>query len=226
MLIALTRGKLEQVVPFLATGRQYRFYWGEPADLIRRALISFLALVIVLVLGNSFGTGENAIAIILAIIGGFYWLWVPIYLATLRNGEYRRYPYGGFWRGRVLDVYITEEPIKKIESVSRSGELVIVEDIERRLNLDVGDETDFRLRFQTPLRPIHKGIKRGTAVEAIVLSKRPDLSRISKVTDAYLPQRQLWIGMYPCLRRDVFLQVSEELQAYEPRGDRASQRQK
>jgi len=48
----------------------------------------------------------------------------------LRNGEYRKYKYSGFFRGRVLDVFITEELIGKEETVNNKGELVIVENRE------------------------------------------------------------------------------------------------
>jgi len=58
----------------------------------------------------------------------------------------------GFFRGRVLDVFITEELIGE-ETVNNKGDLVIVENRERRLNLEVGDETGLPLSSATDSRP-------------------------------------------------------------------------
>jgi len=53
--------------------------------------------------------------------------------------EYRKYKVHGFFRGRVLDVFIGRISGKK-KPVNNKGDLVIVKP-ERRLNLEVGDET-------------------------------------------------------------------------------------
>jgi hypothetical protein len=111
----------------------------------------------------------------------------------------------------VLDVFITEELIREEETVNKKGELVIIENRERRINVEVGDKTGFRATVQTPIRRIHKVINPGQIAEMLILSKQPDLSRIDKITDVYFPQHNLWIGEYPYLRRDVFTEVSREL---------------
>jgi hypothetical protein len=211
MLVPLKREKSEQIIPFIATGPQYAYYWGKWQDLLRRVLISVVALCIVLVLDNLFGEGGQAITLIVGVAGGLYWLWSPIYWASLRNASYRRFPYIGFFRGRVLDVFITEELIGEEQTVNKRGELVIIENRERRINLEVGDESGFKTLIQAPLSRIHKGITPGQTAELLVLSHQPNLARITKITDVYLPDRDLWIGEYPYLRRDVFLEVSSEL---------------
>ncbi|AFY78986.1 MAG: phosphate ABC transporter permease [Hydrococcus sp. C42_A2020_068] len=211
MLVPLTRQTFEEIIPLIATGPQYAYYWGKPSDFIRRLLISMVALTTFWLLGKLFGEGWLAIKLILDIIAGLYWLWSPVYWASVRNNSYRRYPYSGFWRGQVLDVYITEELIGEEETVNKRGELVIIENKEKRINLEVGDNEGFRATVQAPLRRIHKGITPGQVAEMLVLSKQPDLYRIDKITDVYLPKNDLWIGEYPYLRRDVFLQVSREL---------------
>ncbi len=43
----------------------------------------------------------------------------------------RRYKYSGFFRGRVLDWWITDQLIGKRETVNSKGELVIVENREK-----------------------------------------------------------------------------------------------
>jgi hypothetical protein len=55
----------------------------------------------------------------------------------------------------------------------------------------------------------------------LVLSKQPELERIDKITDIYLPQFDLWVGDYPFLRRDYFKVISSELGG-NPNRDRPS----
>ncbi|PSO83080.1 MAG: phosphate ABC transporter permease [Cyanobacteria bacterium SW_5_48_44] len=215
MLVSLTRKKFEQIVPLIATGVQYRYYWGKLSDLLRRLLISFIAVLSVLLIGALFGRAGESVTFIFAAIVGLYWLWAPIYWASLRNAACRRFQYSGFFRGRVLDVFVTEELIGEQQTVNNRGELMVVENRERRLNLEVGDETGFQTQLQAPLRRIHQVIAPGQIVELLVLSHQSDLSRIAKITDAYLPTHQLWVGEYPYLRRDMFAQVSRQLREAE-----------
>ena len=211
MLKSLTRAKFEQLIPTIATGAQYAHYWGKWQNIINRLLISVVAVVIVSIFRLILGESVDALILLLAIVAGFYWLWCPIYQASMRNAKARRLQYSGFWRSRIEDVYLTEELIGEEETVNPRGELVIVENRERRINLVLGDETGFYVTIQAPLQRIHKGIKRGQTAELLLLSNRQDLSTIDKVTDAYIPSLNLWIGSYPWLQRDVFLEVSRQL---------------
>lgn len=211
MLIPITRQTFEQIIPIIATGPQYAHNWGRWQDFLRRLLISVVALTATWLLGMLFGKGGMAIKLLLDIIAGLYWLWAPVYWASIRNGKCRRIPHSGFWRGRVLDAFITEELVREEETVDKMGQLVIVENRERRINVAIGDQSGFRATVQAPLRRIHKVIKPGDLAEALVLSRQPDLQSIAKITDIYLPQHNLWVGEYPYLRRDVFTQVSEEI---------------
>lgn len=211
MLIPITRQKFEQLIPILATGPQYAYFWGKFPDFLKRLLISVIAVVGVLLLTSFFGDEFHGFRLLFCIIAGLYWLWGPIYWATLRNMEMRRHPYSGFWRGEVVDVYITEELIGKEETVNNRGELVIVENRERRLNVEVEDETGFGTRLQVPLRRIHKGIAPGQVAEMLVLSYQPDLRNIVQTTDIYVPSLNRWVSDYPYLQREVFAQVSQKL---------------
>ncbi|ACK68778.1 conserved hypothetical protein [Gloeothece citriformis PCC 7424] len=211
MLIPITRQTFEQIIPIIATGPQYAHYWGTWQDFLRRLLISVVALTVTWLLGMLFGKGGMAIKLLLDIIAGLYWLWAPVYWASLRNGKCRRLPYSGFWRGRVLDAFITEDLVKEEETFDKTGQLVIVENRERRINVSIGDQSGFKATIQAPLRRIHKVIRPGDIAEGLVLSQQPDLQTIAKITDIYIPQHNLWVGEYPYLRRDVFTSVSEEL---------------
>ena len=113
-ITSIIRESLEQLVPLVATGNQYLYYWGETQDVLRRALISVTGVVTLLVL-TSFVAGDLGIVrFLLGWTAGLYWLWVPVYLASQRNAGYRRYPFGGLWQGQVFDVYVSEELIARL----------------------------------------------------------------------------------------------------------------
>jgi hypothetical protein len=210
MLIPITREKFEQLVPFTATIEQYRHYAGDWPSFLRKLLISFVGVVVIWLLGEITNSAGAEISLF-CVIAGLYWLWSPVYWATRRNITYRRFPYSGFWRGQVLEVFVSEEVVGTEETVDKKGELIIIENRERRINLEVGDKTGFEIQIQAPLRRLHRNIKTGQVVELLVLSQDPDLARISKISDAYLPQLDLWVSNYPVLRRDTFVEVSQEL---------------
>lgn len=216
MLKPLTREKMEQLIPLIATGKQYSYYWGKWSDVLNRLLISVVGIVVVLILGVLFGDQGGAIVLLLGGIVSLYWLWCPVYQASRRNSANRRFKFSGFWRGKVLDVFLTEELIGEEETVNQRGELVIVENRERWINLVLGDETGFELEVQAPLQRIYKGIKPGQTAELLVLSNKIDLSQVNKISDAYIPQRNIWVGQYPYIQRDIFLEVSRQLGGVNP----------
>lgn len=218
MLVPLTRQTFEQLIPVVATSAQYRYCWGKSPDFLRRLLISVVAVVVIVLLALLFGQGFNILSFLLGTIAALYWLWGPVLWASLRNREYRRYKYSGFFRGRVADVFFTEELVGKEETVSNKGDLVIVENRERRINLELEDETGFITEIQVPLRREHQAIAPNQIAEMLVLSNRADLSAIAKVTDVYIPSRKLWVSDYPFLQRYMFVEVSRRIRdEQEPR---------
>jgi hypothetical protein len=168
----------------------------------------------VLILGQLFGEGAQALVLLLGAIAGLYWLWNPVYLASVRNAKARRFKYGGFWQGKIVDIYVTEELIGEEQTVNQRGELVLIENRERCINLVLGDETGFEIEVQAPLKRIYKAIAPNQVAELLLLSNRANLDRIDLITDAYIPSQDLWIGHYPLLQRDVFGEVSRELGGY------------
>ncbi|MBW4645669.1 MAG: phosphate ABC transporter permease [Goleter apudmare HA4340-LM2] len=211
MLVPLTRQKFEQVIPLIATGPQYKYCWGKFSNFIQRLLVSVVAVVAILIVKTVFRLEFGAIVFVLGVVGAFYWLWYPVFQASLRNVKCRRYKYSGFYRGRILDWWITDKLVGKQETVNSKGELVIVENREKRLNLEIGDETGFSIEFDVPLRPFHKVIARGQSAEMVVMSNRADLSEIVEFSDVYIPSRDLWVSDYPYVRQDFFNEVSRRL---------------
>lgn len=232
MLVPLSRKKFEDLIPLVGTGAQYKYCWGKFPDFLRRVLISITALVTVLLIRAFFGTGElegvlQAVSFFVGLLALVYWLWAPAVLAGLRNAAYRRYKYAGFLRGEVLDIFVTDELVGTEESVNNRGDLVVTENRERRINLEVGDETGFVTGIQVPLKREHQAIRVGDTAEMVVLSDRPDLGRIAGVSDVFVSRVGVWVSDYPYLRRDEFEAVSRRLNAIEfddPDYDRAPSR--
>lgn len=208
MLVPITKEKLKQLIPVVATGNQYLYTWGKLQDFLRRLIFSIVGIVVISFPLSFIGHGAQLVT---GLMSGFYWLWGPAVIATFRNRAYRRYPYAGFWQGQVLDVFVSEELIGKEENVDQRGQLVIIENRERCLNLEVGDKTGFFTPVRSRLRRQHRVIRPGDVAQMILFSRQPDLSEVDRVSDVYLPQHQLWVGDYPCLQRDVFEQIRQSL---------------
>lgn len=214
MLIPLSRKKFEELVPLVATGAQYAYYWGKFPDFLRRILVSIAALATILLIRSILPIDEfRGVSFFIGLFALVYWLWRPVVQASMRNFSCRRYKFAGFLRGEVLDIYVTEELVSTQESVNNRGELVVTENRERRINIEVGDESGFTTRLQVPIKQEHRAIVPGDIAEMIVLSGRPDLSRIAKATDIFIPRPGIWVSDYPYLRRDAFETVSRELES-------------
>lgn len=162
-------------------------------------------------LGSFFGRAGDNLSLIFRVIAGLYWLWSPIYWASIRNSKFRRYRYISFWRGKVLDVYFTEELINEESAIDKLGRAIIVENRRQLFNVEIGDKTGFRATITTPRQRIHKVVNRGQAVEGLLLSNDPDFMKIGQITDVYIPRHKLWLGDYPYIRRDIFLDLRLQL---------------
>ncbi len=211
MLIPLTRQTFQELIPAVATGTQYKYTWGKPPDFLRRMLISAVAVVVLLIIYNFAGSDVGPLVLITGLIAGLYWMWAPILWASLKNAECRKYKYCGFWQGRVLDIYITDEVTSQEETVNQKGQLVIVDNLEPRINLEVGDKTGFTTILKAPLQKNHQGIVRGQAALMLIMSNQEDLGRIAKVSDIYIPSREVWVSDYPYLRKDLFIEMSQQI---------------
>jgi len=209
MLVPITRNTLEELVPPTATGAQYIYFWDGLQTCVKRIIGSLAGVFVVWPISIPLHSG--GLSLFLGITVGLYWLWAPIAKASWRNRRNRRYPYAGFWQGKILDVYVTEEVVGTEETANQYGELTIVENRERRLNLEIGDRTGFETSLQVPLQKQHKLLGVGISVQMLVLSETPDLSSIAEISDLYVPSRNLWVSDYPMVRRDAFVSVGRQI---------------
>ena len=211
MLIPLKKEAINDLIPAIATGSQYAYYWANFATLLKNLFISLIGILFFWLVGGIFGKAGDGISLIFRVIAGLYWLWSPVYWASVRNAKLRRYKYVGFWRGKVLDIYLSEELIKEESAIDKLGRAIIVENRRRLFNVEIGDKSGFQTTITTPRKRIHKVVHRGQSVEGLLLSNDPNFMRIAQITDVYLPRHKLWLGDYPYVRRDIFAQIRKEL---------------
>ena len=57
----------------------------------------------------------------------------------------------------------------------------------------------------------HQGIVPGQAALMLIMSNQEDLGRIAKVSDIYIPSRDVWVSDYPYLRKDLFVEMSKQI---------------
>lgn len=211
MLIPIKKKIAEEIIPVIATSNQYAYYWGNLQTILKNLFLSLVGILIIWLVCSVLGSRFQGFSLLLRFVAGLYWLWGPVYWASLKNADYRRYPYVAFWRGYIFDVYVTEELINEQQMLNKLGDLITIENRQKKINIEVEDQTGFTANIKAPLRRIHKSINQGQAAEALLLSNDPDFLKIAKITDIYIPNRKLWVGEYPYLRRDTFLEIRSEL---------------
>ena len=206
MLIPLRPGELQRLIPAVATGPQFNACSGDPRKLLQRVLISVIVGVISLLVSQTlaFRSQFAPVLLVVGVAALLYVLWGPIIEAGRRNATLRRYPAAAIFEGEVGDLFTQELLEERREQADRSGRLQMVENRRTWLTLELEDEDGYLGRVRFPMEKKHQQIRRGMVVRTLVLSDRKDFSRISALTDAWLPEVKLWVGEYPFLLRPAF----------------------
>ncbi|NDF61546.1 MAG: hypothetical protein EB136_01045 [Synechococcaceae bacterium WBB_3_034] len=206
MLIPLRPGELPRLIPAVATGPQFNACSGNPQKLLQRVFISVIAGVISLLISQGVAMSSQAAPIMLVVGLSFvlYWLWGPIVEASRKNATLRRYPAAAIFEGEVADLYTRELVEGRQETTDKQGRLELVENRRTWLCLELEDEEGYLGSIRFPYDKKHKTIRVGMVVRCLVLSERPDFSRVGALSDAWLPQLKLWVGEYPFLLRPAF----------------------
>ncbi|MEB3362211.1 MAG: hypothetical protein VKI42_08830 [Synechococcaceae cyanobacterium] len=206
MLIPLRPGELVRLVPAVATAPQFNACFGPFRKLLQRILVSVIGGVLSLLIsqGLSMRSQFASVMLVIGVVFGLYLLWGPILEASRRNANLRRFPAAALFEGKVVDVFQRDVVEDRREQADSSGRLELVENHRTWLCLELADEDGYLGRLRFPMEKKHQQIRRGMTVRALVLSERKDFSRIGALSDAWLPQAQLWVGEYPYLLRPAF----------------------
>jgi len=222
MLIPISPKAGRGLIPTVPTMGQYRQAWGNSLDVLPRLIIAVATVLGAVLLWRYLDPVFRWIVLIIGLVGGSNWLWGPAYWASLQNGQCGRYAYRAFWRGNIVNAAIGnqswEKPLRPLKSLPQ--QLTVgwprakfpnrprsQHRPTQTLNLEIRDESGLTAQVTVTFRRPYRLICPGDWVEMVVLSHQPNFGAMVLVPNLYLPDRNLWMGDYPLLRRQHFLNI-------------------
>ena len=210
MLIPLRPGELQRLIPAVATGSQFRAALGSPREILQRVMVAAIGGVITLLISQSqMASRWGPFWLVTGVVFLLYVLWGPIVQAGQSNATLRRYPSAALFEGEVAEVTTRERIENRHEQADSSGKLELVENRRTWMLLELEDEDGYLGRLAFPMDKKHQVIRQGTVVRCLVLSDRKDFSRVSALSDAWIPGLRLWVGDYPFLLRPAFEELCQ-----------------
>ena len=210
MLIPLRPGELQRLIPAVATGNQFRAALGSPREILQRVMVAAIGGVITLLISQSqMASRWGPFWLVAGVVFLLYVLWGPILQAGQRNATLRRYPAAALFEGEVAEVNTRERVENRHEQADSQGKLELVENRRTWMLLELEDEDGYLGRLAFPMDKKHQVIREGTLIRCLVLSERKDFSRVSALSDAWIPGLRLWVGDYPFLLRPAFEELCQ-----------------
>ena len=210
MLIPLRPGELQRLIPAVATGSQFRAALGSPREILQRVMVAAIGGVITLLISQSqMASRWGPFWLVTGVVFLLYVLWGPILQAGQRNATLRRYPAAALFEGEVAEVNTRERVENRHEQADSQGKLELVENRRTWMLLELEDEDGYLGRLAFPMDKKHQMIREGTLIRCLVLSERKDFSRVSALSDAWIPGLRLWVGDYPFLLRPAFEELCQ-----------------
>ena len=210
MLIPLRPGELQRLIPAVATGSQFRAALGSPREILQRVMVAAIGGVFTLLISQSqMASRWGPFWLVTGVVFLLYVLWGPILQAGQRNATLRRYPAAALFEGEVAEVNTRERVENRHEQADSQGKLELVENRRTWMLLELEDEDGYLGRLAFPMDKKHQMIREGTLIRCLVLSERKDFSRVSALSDAWIPGLRLWVGDYPFLLRPAFEELCQ-----------------
>ena len=208
MLIPIKINQVAKLIPSVATGGQFKYSLGNPRKILQRLIISSIGAAITLVIGNNqFGSQTDVLWLILCLAFALYILWGPILEASRKNLKYKRFKFFSIFDGYISDIYQSEKVESSREQTNRYGNLEIVEKKRTWLTIELEDEDGYLSKISFPKENKHISITRGLKVRCLVSADDRSFNGKLFLTDAWLPEINLWVGDYPYLLRPAFEEI-------------------
>jgi len=208
MLIPLKVNQVAKLIPSVATGGQFKYSLGNPRKILQRLIISSIGAAITLVIGNNqFGNQTDVLWLILCLIFALYILWGPILESSRKNLKFKQFKFFSIFDGFISDIYKTEKIESSREQTNRYGNLEIVENKRTWLTIELEDEDGYLSKISFPMKNRHNLITRGLKVRCLVSTNQRSFNGKLFLTDAWLPEINLWVGDYPYLLRPAFEEI-------------------
>ena len=208
MLIPLKQIQISKLIPSFGTGGQFRYALGDPRKVLQRLIISSIGgvLNLLLCISHSSTQTEN-LWLLLCVIFFLYIIWGPILESSRKNIKYKKSKFFSLFDGYVSDIYKTERIESSREQSNRQGRLELIEKKRTWLVIELEDEDGYLDKISFPMENKHSLIRVGSNIRCIISSNYRNFEREISLTDAWLPDSNIWIGEYPYLLRPAFEEI-------------------
>ena len=208
MLIPVKLNQISRLIPSVGTGGQFKYALGDPRKILQRVIISSIGGIITFLISIS-QTGNQTynLWLVLTVIFFLYIIWGPILEASRKNLQYRKFKFFSIFDGYVSDIYKTEKIESTREQSNRQGRLEVVENKRTWLVIELEDDDGYLERMSFPLENKHSQIRIGSKIRCLVTSNNRNFDRDIYLTDAWMPDINLWVGEYPYLLRPAFEEI-------------------
>ena len=208
MLIPIKQNQITRLIPSVATAGQFKYALGEPRKILQRLIISSIGgvLNLLLFISQSSTQTEN-LWLLLCVIFFLYILWGPILESSRKNSNYKKSKFFSLFDGYISDIYKTEKIISSREQSNRQGRLELIEKKRTWLVIELEDEDGYLDKISFPMENKHSQIRIGSSIRCLVSSNYRNFDREIYLTDAWLPDLNIWIGEYPYLLRPAFEEI-------------------
>ncbi len=205
MLFPIKKNELNKLIPSVATGKQFNSALGNPQKIFQRIMISTIGGVITLLISQSQVTSQfYSLWLVLGVAILLYILWGPILEASRKNSRFKNFSFSALVDGYIADVYVEDRVENQQEQANRDGRLEVVEKKRKWVVMDIEDEDGYIGNINFPLQSKFNILTKGMRINCVVFSNSRDFNRIQAISDAWLPEINLWVGSYPFLLRPAF----------------------
>ena len=208
MLIPIKLNQITKLIPTVGTGGQFKYALGNPRKILQRIIISSIGGIINLLLfiSQSSSQTEN-LWLLLCVIFFLYIIWGPILESSRKNSYYKKSKFFSLFDGYISDIYKTERVESSREQSNSQGRLELIEKKRTWLVVELEDEEGYLDKISFPMENKHSQIRIGSTIRCIVSSNYRNFDRDIQLTDAWLPDQNIWIGEYPYLLRPAFEEI-------------------
>ena len=208
MLIPISNNQVSKIIPSVATGGQFKYALGDPRKILQRLIISSIGGVITFLISVSQDRNQTySLWLLLCVLFFLYILWGPIVEASKKNLNFRKFKFFSIFDGYIGDIYQIEKVESSREQTNSYGRLELIEKKRTWLVLELEDEEGYLNKISFPMENKHSFLRKGQKIRCIVSSNSRSFNNKLVLTDAWLPDLNIWVGDYPYLLRPAFEEI-------------------
>ena len=208
MLIQIKQNQISKLIPSVGTGGQFKYALGDPKKILQRLIISSIGgvLNLLLFISQSSTQTEN-LWLLLCVIFFLYIIWGPILESSRKNSNFKKSKFFSLFDGYISDIYKIEKIESSREQSNRQGRLELIEKKRTWLVIELEDEDGYLDKISFPMENKHSQIRIGSNIRCLVSSNYRNFDREIYLSDAWIPDVNIWIGEYPYLLRPAFEEI-------------------